>query len=297
MPSNDLYSVLGVLPDAEDIVVTAAYRALAQRYHSDKWQGDPKISHERMSEINDAYAILGNKARRSEYDKSRSRGEHANYSDDTGQDQDDAFKDALSGTEGRWQVACSIYPDLVAQRAKLAKTSASLAFSFVIVLLTSKNYNDRASLAEGMEQKFLERYFGSNPDILDYARFLISHGNKAAAKRLNNLVDVMGSNVDPKLIINRIDSDFGIGASKKKMAEEEQRNAAIQGLIPHVRKRGNYDEALSLAQLLGYVVEEIDKGIFKGKTLIVSRSDNTKFNFQNAVDFVYWVQKNLCAES
>ncbi|MGI9227665.1 MAG: DnaJ domain-containing protein [Gammaproteobacteria bacterium] len=30
------YSTLGVTQDAEDVVIKAAYRALAQRYHPDK---------------------------------------------------------------------------------------------------------------------------------------------------------------------------------------------------------------------------------------------------------------------
>ncbi len=32
--NNDYYRILGVLDDTEDIVIKAAYRALAQRYHS-----------------------------------------------------------------------------------------------------------------------------------------------------------------------------------------------------------------------------------------------------------------------
>ncbi|MGY8826518.1 MAG: DnaJ domain-containing protein [Candidatus Latescibacterota bacterium] len=39
MSNNDPYSVLGVSPDAEDIVIQVAYRALAQRYHPDSVEG------------------------------------------------------------------------------------------------------------------------------------------------------------------------------------------------------------------------------------------------------------------
>ena len=69
--TDDFYSVLGVLPEAEDIVVTAAYRALAQRYHPDRWKGDPEEAHRRMSAINEAYATLKDPKRRSEYDRTR----------------------------------------------------------------------------------------------------------------------------------------------------------------------------------------------------------------------------------
>ena len=37
---KNLYQILGVLDTAEDIVIRAAYKALAQKYHPDKWSGD-----------------------------------------------------------------------------------------------------------------------------------------------------------------------------------------------------------------------------------------------------------------
>ena len=55
---KDYYRILGVLDDAEDIIIRAAYKALAQRYHPDKWRGDSTEANKRMSDINEAYAIL-----------------------------------------------------------------------------------------------------------------------------------------------------------------------------------------------------------------------------------------------
>ena len=49
---KDHYKKLGVIQEAEDIVIKAAYRALAQRYHPDKWTGDPATATRYMSEIN-----------------------------------------------------------------------------------------------------------------------------------------------------------------------------------------------------------------------------------------------------
>ena len=37
---KDYYCILGVIKSAEDIVIKAAYRALAQKYHPDKFEGD-----------------------------------------------------------------------------------------------------------------------------------------------------------------------------------------------------------------------------------------------------------------
>ena len=65
---KDYYRVLDVLDDAEDIVIRAAYRALAQRYHPDKWEGDQAEATRRMAEINAAYAVLSDPAKRAAYD-------------------------------------------------------------------------------------------------------------------------------------------------------------------------------------------------------------------------------------
>ena len=91
MSKQDHYSTLGVLPDAEEIVITAAYRALAQRYHPDRWKGDKDEAHRRMSAINAAYHTVGDKTRRAEYDKSRSPSSQQEFSSEESQDYSEAF--------------------------------------------------------------------------------------------------------------------------------------------------------------------------------------------------------------
>ena len=44
-PEKDYYAILGVMPDAQDIVIKAAYRALAQRYHPDRFGGSREAAH------------------------------------------------------------------------------------------------------------------------------------------------------------------------------------------------------------------------------------------------------------
>lgn len=66
---KDYYAVLGVLSSAEDVVISGAYRALAQRYHPDRFDGDD--ANVRMAEINEAYRILSDAELRAQYDKAR----------------------------------------------------------------------------------------------------------------------------------------------------------------------------------------------------------------------------------
>jgi curved DNA-binding protein CbpA len=59
--------VLGVDPSASDIEVRRAYVALARRFHPDANPG----GEERMRHVNEAWAILGDRERRTEFDRVR----------------------------------------------------------------------------------------------------------------------------------------------------------------------------------------------------------------------------------
>lgn len=67
--AKDHYGVLGVLPTAEAVVIAAAYRELAKKYHPDKWRGERSIGEARMRELNAAYEVLSTELRRREYDR------------------------------------------------------------------------------------------------------------------------------------------------------------------------------------------------------------------------------------
>jgi curved DNA-binding protein CbpA len=66
---RDLYEVLQVHPRAEAEVIRAAYRTLARKYHPD--HGGDSV---RMTQINDAWDVLGDPARRAAYDATRATG-------------------------------------------------------------------------------------------------------------------------------------------------------------------------------------------------------------------------------
>lgn len=68
---TDYYAILGVNPTAEDIVIRAAYKALAQRYHPDRYPGSQEEAHRRMSELTQAYEVLADPVRRPKYDRRR----------------------------------------------------------------------------------------------------------------------------------------------------------------------------------------------------------------------------------
>ncbi len=195
--TKDYYRILGVLDDAEDVVIRAAYKALAQRYHPDKWTGDKEEANRRMQEINEAYAVLSDSVKRKQYDATRGKSEYQ----ETENDFEDELVDSL---ENDWKDVVSYFPDLELITKSLAKTSKSLEYTYKVLLLEHKKFNERNELAKILENHFLESYFGKNPKIIAFAKQLILLGDKKSAKELNRAVNLLGSEVDPALIINRI---------------------------------------------------------------------------------------------
>ncbi len=69
---KDYYAILQVDPRAEPEVIEAAYRRLSLKYHPDVSE-EADAGH-RMRELNEAFEVLGDPARRRAYDRDRSFG-------------------------------------------------------------------------------------------------------------------------------------------------------------------------------------------------------------------------------
>jgi curved DNA-binding protein len=68
MDYKDYYKLLGVGRNADEKEIKRAFRKLAVKYHPDKNPGD-KQAEERFKEINEAYEVLGDTAKRAKYDQ------------------------------------------------------------------------------------------------------------------------------------------------------------------------------------------------------------------------------------
>ena len=66
--SQDLYEILGVDKNASDEEIKSAYRKLAKKYHPDLNKDNPSAQ-EKFKEVNQAYEVLGDKEKRSNYDR------------------------------------------------------------------------------------------------------------------------------------------------------------------------------------------------------------------------------------
>ncbi len=72
---RDYYGLLDVKPSASDDEIRQAYRRLAKLWHPDRFRLAPEARREqaerRIRQLNEAHAVLGDPARRAEYDRTR----------------------------------------------------------------------------------------------------------------------------------------------------------------------------------------------------------------------------------
>jgi curved DNA-binding protein len=95
MAKRDYYEVLGVKKTATEEEIKKAYRKLAMKHHPDRNPGN-KQAEERFKEINEAYAVLSDKAKRQQYDQFGPSGFSQRFSQEDifrGFDISDLFKD------------------------------------------------------------------------------------------------------------------------------------------------------------------------------------------------------------
>ena len=205
---KDYYSILGVMPDAQDIVIKAAYRALAQRYHPDRAGGGSAQDNAYMAELNEAYAILSDADSRRRYDQLRNQSAPHRSSQLSGMEEQAPPGDDPLAKD--WCIAVNVYPDLVHIEQRLARFSWKLSNTYRAYLLEVKQFEERHSLAALLENDFLSNYFGDHPKTMEFARKLVLQRRREAALALNNMVRVLGLNTDPNRIIGKIARDFDL---------------------------------------------------------------------------------------
>ena len=92
----DYYDVLGVGRDASENDLKRAYRQLAMQFHPDKNPGD-KAAEERFKQISEAYAILSDPDKRSQYDRFGTVGGAGGFEGGFGTLFEDIFENFFSG--------------------------------------------------------------------------------------------------------------------------------------------------------------------------------------------------------
>lgn len=185
----DHYQTLGVLQSAEEIVIKAAFRALASVYHPDK-NNNPDAA-TKMQAINEAYAVLSDPKKRSAYDSTLAFSEAVINASDL--DSRKPFdEDPLSEN---WEIATRFNPEINAQFQHLDRLSWQLGFSFKVQLLSTQDFKNSLKIAQDLRLQYLSKYFGNAPDILNYAEEYILAKQINAALYLNKVIVVLGKSI------------------------------------------------------------------------------------------------------
>jgi curved DNA-binding protein CbpA len=218
-----------------------------------------------MREINEAYEVLSEDASRKEYDGNRQKRGFEEYEFENDQTEE-AFRNSADANSSDWDIAVEYFPELATLHSKLRATSARLAFAFQTTMLEKKQFERRKEIAADLEDRVLQTYFGSNTQILAYARELISIGAKPSAKELNRAIAVLGNAVDPDIVISRIQHNFfgdematRRAARKAKIEAEEAEIAAKEAeiaarvlaeLVPRLVDRRSAQDAIAVVKAL-----------------------------------------------
>jgi curved DNA-binding protein CbpA len=218
---KDYYTILGVLPSAEIIVIKAAYKALIKVYHPDRCKGSKEAAHVKTVELNEAYAVLSDTSKRLEYDNHKKPNDN-----DFGKDREAQpdFTTAFDILEQDWQVAIKYEPELNAIVNRLAKMSSKLVFFYKVTMIESKQFDKKEIIADKMEHDFCALYFGSNEDIQKFAKKLLLDNERDAAKELNKAITVLGKSVNSDKLIKQVEDEFGLNHTQNTAEAKELRD-------------------------------------------------------------------------
>ena len=156
---KDYYALFGVLPSIEQAALSAVYRALIKRYHPDVYSGGRDDAERISRELNEAYAVLGDPARRADYDRKRAAsGEFSGDYQQAGRSDSRAREEASEVTKD-WEFVVRYCPAVEKQRERPAQLSSALGFSFPQALLESRVFNSPQKTAEIKVEENLVRIY------------------------------------------------------------------------------------------------------------------------------------------
>lgn len=205
---KDYYRALGVLRNAEEIVIKAAYKALAQKYHPDRLPDHEKESAtQKMIEINEAKEVLLNTSKREQYNKEYDKQNIDRQSYGSEFNEQEQFNKG-SIKDDDWNTALSYYPDLKKIIKYLGLISTNLANLFKNYMIESRRFEDRHKISEAIENDYLIRFYGDDKNTRIYVKNLLLNNLKHAAIEINKHILIMGNSITYNQIYPKIEKKF-----------------------------------------------------------------------------------------
>jgi len=212
---KDHYKTLGVIDTAEEAVIKAAYKALMQIYHPDRYivDDDKARATKKTQELNKAYGILSNPKLRKEYDQQRASKKNQYEPEADNVDEEKKKNDVL---DENWEIARQFVESLDELYKNLLLLSAELGFTFKLKLLTNKNFDQAKVIAKELENEYLAKYFGPNQDLQLFSKWLLQNKRRDIALEVNKVVNVLGGNYSVKDIIDKFVEKHSLVYTGKK---------------------------------------------------------------------------------
>ena len=154
MQFKNYYEILNVSPNASLAIISVAYKTLAKIYHPDVAADDLDEAKEKFAEISEAYEILSDSIKKSEYDRKFFKNNGGDVSG--AQTQNDA-ENKING----WEVVEEFYPWIEKERQKLNKLNANLAVLFQLYLVETKDFDNAQKHYIDLKKVYLELKFGT----------------------------------------------------------------------------------------------------------------------------------------
>jgi len=195
---KDYYAILGISINAEPEVISAAYKALAKKYHPDVHKGGQQDSEERIREINEAYSNLSNKVKKEKYDKEFLKNKSTGSFDDFNNSE---FEESSNIFDSDWSILVEVFPNAEKIRINLSKLSQKLGFLFQVVLIEKKLGGKADQVSKDLRNDFLKRYFGTNKRIQELASKALLNNEIEIAKEINKKITLLGDDAADNIFI------------------------------------------------------------------------------------------------
>jgi curved DNA-binding protein CbpA len=264
---KDYYRILGVLDDAEDIIIKAAYRALAQRYHPDKWSGNQAQATKRMAEINEAYSVLSNAVEKKKYDeaffKFKERDKESNTFNDEFADEN------IDEIDEAWITAVSFFPSIRKDFLELQKINFVLANTYKTHLIERQNFKEASQIKSKYENDYLIRYYGNDNRIREFAKFLLLNNERGAAHRVNAIVKHMGSSIGYDQLHQKLVEEFPSISNKEESEKIEKK-------------------IINNLKYLAFSSSDVSEIVKSSHEIVLRLALNNNFSAQFAISKMYW---------
>ena len=211
--NQDYYSILGVLKNAELLVIKAAHKAMLKIYHPDRYKGGKAEGTRITQKINEAYTTLKDPKLRIKYDKTF----HYNNSESKNESTTNNTRDSINE---QWNFITKYQPEIVKLEQNLKKISPEEAEVFKIEIIQHKQFAHAKKIATALENQYLTKHFGKDSEIREFARFLLFSNKRNVAKELNKAVTMFEDKIELDSVIQQIKLRFSIYFKSTKEKEK-----------------------------------------------------------------------------